>query len=77
MPNDYRHIQIRLTNEMKQDLEKLSKRYEMTISDAIRTIIYFGLPVFSSLMDVQVELAKRIAINLKRDARENSSDQSR
>ncbi len=75
MANDHRHVQIRLTREMKQDLENLSKRYEMTISDAIRTIIYFGLPVFTSLMDVQMELARRIAANLKKDARKESSVQ--
>lgn len=69
MNDDKRHVQMRLSPELRQELENLSKKYGMSISDIVRGALFFGLPVFDTLTEMRQELAARFVAALKNDAR--------
>lgn len=70
-----RHIQLRLSPELRAELESLSRRYGISVSDAVRGALLFGIPVFEALTDLRGELAKRLVNVLKRDSRIGRSTQ--
>jgi predicted DNA-binding protein len=70
-----RHIQLRLSPELRADLEDLSRRYGISVSDAVRGALLFGIPVFEALTDLRAELANRLVNVLKRDSRIGGSTQ--
>jgi predicted DNA-binding protein len=73
--NEIRHIQLRLSPELRDELENLSRRFGISVSDAVRGALLFGIPVFEALTDLQGELAKRLVDVLKRDSRIGRSAQ--
>ncbi len=73
MNDDVRHIQLRLSPDLRRELETLSRRYEMSISDIVRGSLLFGMPVFEALTDVQQELVNRLVTILKKESRADRS----
>ncbi len=73
MNDDIRHIQLRLSPDLRGELETLSQRFGMSISDIVRGALLFGMPVFAALTDVQQELVNRLVAVLKRDSRAGRS----
>jgi hypothetical protein len=71
MNEDKRHLQLRLDPETRSELEKLSKRFEISVADAVRGILFFGIPVFETFTELSGELIKRLVENLKKEARNN------
>ncbi len=69
MNDKIRHLQLRLSPELRDDLERLSRRFGISVSDAVRGALLFGMPVFEALTELQGELAKRLVTALKRESR--------
>jgi len=69
MKEDKRHIQMRLSPDLRAELESLSTKYEMSVSDIVRGSLLFGMPLFAALTDVRLELVRRLVECLKREAR--------
>jgi hypothetical protein len=75
MNDEIRHLQLRLSPDLRDDLEKLSRRFGISVSDAVRGALLFGIPVFEALTELQGELGKRLVGVLKRDSRIGGSTQ--
>lgn len=73
MKDDIRHIQLRLSPDLRGELETLSQRYGMSISDIVRGALLFGMPVFAALTDVRQEIVNRLVAVLKRESRADRS----
>jgi hypothetical protein len=58
-------------------LETLSAKYEISTADAIRGILFFGIPVFDTLTDLSYELVKKLVENLKKEARATNKNRDR
>ncbi len=69
MAGDKRHLQLRLTPGMRGELEELSVRYKRSVSDIVRGALFFGLPVFQTMTDLQGDLIKLMVANLKKESR--------
>ena len=69
MNDDKRHLQLRLDPATRSELEKISKRFEISVADVVRGILFFGIPVFETITDLSRELIGRLVENLKREAR--------
>ena len=69
MKDDKRHLQLRIDPELRNELEILSKKYEISTADAIRGILFFGVPVFDAITELSYELVKKLVENLKRETR--------
>jgi len=63
------HIQLRLSTAQKEKLEALTRKYQMSHAQIIRAGLFFGLPAFETMMDLQKELAGRFLKMLKKDSR--------
>lgn len=75
MSDEIRHLQLRLSPELRDDLEGLSQRFGISLSDAVRGALLFGIPVFEALTELQGELARKLVNVLKRDSRIRESTQ--
>ncbi len=73
MNDDVRHIQLRLSPDLRGELETLSQRYGMSISDIVRGSLLFGMPVFAALTDIRQELVNRLVAILKKESRAGGS----
>ncbi len=71
MGQDKHHLQLRLDPELKQELSRLARKYDMSLSDIVRGTLFFGLPVFDALSGLRNELVARLIKNLKKEARAN------
>jgi hypothetical protein len=60
---------MRLSAELRGELEELSEKYGMSVSDIVRGSLLFGMPVFSALTDLRLELIERLVTILKRESR--------
>lgn len=69
MKNDRRHLQLRLDPEMREEIDGISKKFNITNSDVIRGILFFGIPVFEAFTELSANLIKKLVANLKKDAR--------
>ncbi|UCE66179.1 MAG: hypothetical protein JSU85_15235 [Candidatus Zixiibacteriota bacterium] len=69
MDDDKRHLQLRIDAETRCQLENLAKKYRISTADAIRGILFFGIPVFDAVTELSYELVKKMVGNLKREAR--------
>jgi hypothetical protein len=69
MDDDKRHLQLRIDPETRNELEDLSKKYRISTADAIRGVLFFGIPVFDAVTELSCELVKKLVANLKREAR--------
>jgi len=69
MNEDKRHIQMRLSPRLRDELETLSKKYGMSVSDIVRGSLFLGMPVFAALTDIRQELIARFVSVLKSEAR--------
>ena len=73
MTDKWRHLQLRLSVDMRNELEELSEKLDLSASDVIRGSLLFGMPVFAALTAVQDELVKRLVSVLKKEARKDKS----
>ena len=64
-----RHLQLRLDSKTRNELEKLSRRFEISVADVVRGILFFGIPVFETITDLSRDLIGRLVENLKRESR--------
>lgn len=69
MPRRGQHMQLRLSEQTCKELKEISSQVGISASDVVRGALYFGLPVFTSMNDVQGKLIKRLIAVLKKDAR--------
>jgi len=69
MKEDKRHIQMRLSPALRDELGELAENHKMSISDVVRASLLFGMPVFAAMTDLQRELGQRLVEILKRDSR--------
>jgi hypothetical protein len=77
MKDDKRHLQLRIGADLRDELETLSAKYEISTADAIRGILFFGIPVFDTLTDLSYELVKKLVENLKKEARATNKNRDR
>ena len=69
MKEEKRHLQLRLSPELRNELETLSQKYGMSVSDIVRGALLMGIPVFEALTDLRYELVDRLVTVLKKEAR--------
>ncbi len=69
MSEDKRHLQLRLDPEIKSELNRLSKKHKISLADIVRGALFFGLPVFDTLSELQNDLVNKLIKNLKKEAR--------
>jgi antitoxin component of RelBE/YafQ-DinJ toxin-antitoxin module len=69
MKDDKRHLQLRIGADLRNELESLSAKYGISTADAVRGILFFGIPVFDTLTQLSHELVKKLVENLKKEAR--------
>ncbi len=69
MDDNKRHLQLRIDPDTRNELEDLSRKYRISLADAIRGVLFFGIPVFDTLTELSSELVKKLVANLKREAR--------
>jgi hypothetical protein len=60
---------MRLSAQLRGELEELSEKYGMSVSDIVRGSLLFGMPVFAALTDVRHELIERLVAALKKESR--------
>jgi hypothetical protein len=63
------HLQLRLDKKMKAELRELAAQAGISESDVVRGALYFGLPIFSTMKDMQGTLIRRFVAVLKRESR--------
>ena len=66
---DKNHLQLRLTGELRAEIGEIAGRLEVRSSDVIRGALYFGLPVFAAMSDIQEEMIRRLVETLKEGSR--------
>jgi phage-related tail protein len=69
MNNDKRHLQLRIGADLRSELENITKKHEISTADAIRGILFFGIPVFDAITELSGQLVKKMVENLKKEAR--------
>ena len=69
MKSDRRHLQLRLDPEMRDEIDGISKKFNISSSDVVRGVLFFGIPVFEAFTELSGNLIKKLVANLKRDAR--------
>jgi len=69
MDDDKIHLQIRISPDLRSELERISKKYEISSADTIRGILFFGLPVFEGMTDMSYKLVKSLLEKMKKEAR--------
>lgn len=69
MNSDRRHLQLRLGSDLREELENISVKFGISMADAVRGILFFGIPVFDTITGLSNELVKRLVENLKKEAR--------
>lgn len=69
MKEDKRHIQLRLSPELRAELEAASEKYGMSVSDVVRGVLLLGIPVFETLTDLRGNLVRKLVSILKKEAR--------
>ena len=72
MTSDKRYLQLRLDPDTREEIDGLSRKFNLSNSDVVRGILFFGIPVFESFSELSNLLIKRLVKNLKGDARLNS-----
>jgi hypothetical protein len=73
MQTGNRHLQLRLPRELRDEIRGLSKRHALSASDIVRGALFYGLPVFSAMADLQIRLSKKLTNSLKKEARKRSN----
>lgn len=63
------HIQLRLNNKVKNELKDIAAEIGISEADVVRGALYFGLPIFATMNDMQGKLIKRFVSMLKKEAR--------
>jgi len=66
-----RHLQLRLSPETYAELNRLAAKLGLKSSEVIRGVIYFGLPIFEAMTELQGNVINRLAKSLKQKARKN------
>jgi hypothetical protein len=69
MNDDKRHLQLRISPELRKELESVTAKYGLSAADTVRAILFFGIPVFDTITELSHELVRRLAENLKKEAR--------
>ena len=63
------HLQLRLDKKTKEELRGIAIQHGITEADVVRGALYFGLPIFATMNDMQGTLIKRFIAVLKKDSR--------
>ena len=63
-----KHLQLRLSSKMREEIMTIADKFHMSSSDVVRGSLLFGLPVFAAMNGLQDEIISRLVVNLKRDA---------
>jgi len=69
MKEDRRHLQLRIGADLREELENISMKFGISTADAVRGILFFGIPVFDAITGLSNELVKRLVGKLKKEAR--------
>jgi hypothetical protein len=69
MKIDKHHLQIRLSAQIRKELNEVSKRLKLPAADVVRSALFFGLPMLLAMDDLQGELIKRLVKKIKGEAR--------
>ena len=68
MSIESKHLQLRLSPQMRKEIKTMADKFELSASDVIRGAMLFGLPVFEAMNELQDDMVKRLALILKHDA---------
>lgn len=68
MSIESKHLQLRLSPQMRKEIKTIAEKFELSASDVIRGAMLFGLPVFEAMNELQDDMVKRLALILKQDA---------
>lgn len=63
------HLQLRLDKKTKAELREMAAQIGITESDVVRGALYFGLPIFATMNDMQGTLIRRFVAILKKESR--------
>ena len=69
MNDNKRHLQLRISPELRKELEDVTAKYGLSAADTVRAILFFGIPVFDTLTELSHDLVKKLVENLKKEAR--------
>jgi hypothetical protein len=69
MTKSIHHLQLRLDRKMKSELREMAAQIGITESDVVRGALYFGLPIFATMNDMQGTLIRRFVAILKKESR--------
>jgi len=74
LKDDKRHIQLRLSPGLRNELEQLAGKYDMAVSDIVRGSLLFGMPVFEAITDLKGVLVERLVTVLKKESRADKTE---
>jgi hypothetical protein len=74
--NDKHHLQLRLSAQIRKELNMASKRLKLPAADVVRSALFFGLPMLLAVNEMQGELLKRLVKKIKGEARLQLSRQN-
>jgi antitoxin component of RelBE/YafQ-DinJ toxin-antitoxin module len=69
MTENNRYLQLRISSEMHKEIESAAQKFGITSAQIIRSALFFGLPVFDSMMELQTKTANKIIELLRKDSR--------
>ena len=73
MCDEKRHIQLRLSPDMHQELEEISNKFGISTAELVRGVLFMGIPVFESLTELRGKLVERFVKVLKKEARQEKT----
>ena len=69
MTVDKQHLQLRLSPKMRNELNQISSKLNLRACDVVRGALFYGMPIFTAMTDLQSELNRRLMKSLKTDSR--------
>lgn len=69
MPGDIHHLQIRVSSETRDRINRLIRKHNRPNADIVRTSLELGLKLLEKLLDAQQEMVEDYIKLLKKDSR--------
>ncbi len=63
-----KHLQLRLTPDLRREIMETAQELGMSGSDVMRGSLHFGVPIFRAMNEIQKEMIIRLVEVLKCDS---------
>jgi hypothetical protein len=74
MASNKHHLQLRLSPMMRNELSQISSKLHLRASDVVRGALFFGMPIFAAMTDLQSDLNRRLIKSLKAASRKKRTN---